>query len=258
MSQPVPDDLTLRRERGARWLPVQPVTTLDGAGAFVAEHGLTLVFPAERTVAPSLWEAVAGEDAEPFATGMGEAESRVWAWKDELPRHGLAWSGKFLYRRASLLSPHVLGLLYPGRGLPDDHRALELTREAHELADALASGPLPTSALRQLAGHRSRYDRAIGELHRCLLVSSAGTMEQRSGWPAVLIDLTCRLFDVGTEAGPAQAAQCYLQTALATTPRELSRAFGWTTVTARRHLDELVSAGTATQAGSTYLHLRRS
>src|SRR4029450_2901092 len=87
LSQPDPsDDLALRRERGARWLSDPPVTTLEGAGAFVAEHGLALLFPAERTVAPSLWEAVAGEDAEPFATGMGEAESRVWAWKDELPR----------------------------------------------------------------------------------------------------------------------------------------------------------------------------
>jgi hypothetical protein len=252
----VPDDLTLRRERGARWLPEQPVTTLDGAGAFVAEHGLALLFPAERTVAPSLWEAVAGEDAEPFATGMGEAESRVWAWKDELPRDGLAWSGKFLYRRASLLSPRLLALLYPGRGGPDDHRALELSREAHELADALGGGPLPSSALRQITGDRSRYERAIGELHRSLLVSSAGTVEQRSGWPAVLVDLTCRLFEVGAGADPVQAAQCYLQTALATTPRELARAFGWTTVTARRHLDELVSAGSATAAGALYL--RRS
>lgn len=232
------------------------MTTLEGAGAFVAEQGLALLFPAERTVAPSLWEAVAGEDAEPFATGMGEAESRVWAWKDELPRDGFAWSGKFLYRRASLLSPELLDLLYPGRGRPDDHRTLELSREAHELADALAGGPLPTSALRQLVGDRSRYERAIGELHRCLLVGSAGTVEQRAGWPAVLMDLSCRLFDVGSGAQPTQAAQCYLQTALATTPRELARAFGWTAATARRHLDELVSTGTAIAAGPTYLFRR--
>jgi hypothetical protein len=230
------DDLAVRVARGKLWLPRRRVTTLEQAGAYLARHGLALLFPAAGTVVPSLWEAVAGEDAIPFATGMEENESRVWTWKDELPRAGLAWSGRFLYRRASLLAPDLLALLYPGAGEPTDHRDLELSRDAHDLADALGSGPLPTAALRQLVGDKGRYEKAIGELHRCLLVTSAGTAEQRSGWPAVLVDLTCRLFDVGGRADPAAAAARFARTAVSATPRDLSRAYGWPLATAKTTL----------------------
>jgi hypothetical protein len=48
-----------------------------------------------------------------------------------------------------------------------------------------------------LVGHRGRYDRAIRELQRRLLVTSAGVREQRSGRPAVVLELTCQRFDVG-------------------------------------------------------------
>ena len=230
------DELALHQARGARWLPRRPLTTLRQAGAFVARHGYALLFPAQAMVAPSLWEAVAGADAEPFANGMGEAESRVWAWKDELPQAGLAWSGKFLYRRASLLSPELLALLYAGPGEPTDHRSMDLSRDAHDIAEALISGPLPTSALRELAGGKGRYDKAIGELHRNLLVTSAGTVEQRTGWPAVLVDLTCRRLDVGGRCDPAAAAERFVATAVSATARDLSRAYGWPLTAARAYL----------------------
>jgi hypothetical protein len=230
------DELAVARARGASWLPRRPLTTLKQAGAFVARHGFALLFPAQAAVAPSLWEAVAGEDAEPFATGMGEAESLVWAWKDELPRAGLAWSGRFLYRRASLLSPDLLALLYAGQGEPTDHWAMDLSRDAHDIAEALIAGGLPTSALREHVGEKRRYDKAMGELHRNLLVTSAGTVEQRAGWPAVLIDLTCRRFDVGGRYDPAAAAERFVSTAVSATPRDLSRAYGWPLATAKTNL----------------------
>jgi hypothetical protein len=239
------DDLALRRARGERWLPAAAVSTIDAAGRFVDDVGLALLFPAARVDAPSLWEAVAGEDAEPFATGMNEAESRVWAWKDELPREGLAWYGKFLFRRASLLSPRLLSALYAGRGEPTDHLAMELSREAHEIAEALAAGPLTTAALRQLIGNRTAYERGTGELQRSLLVTSAGVQPQRSGWPAGIVDLTCRIFEVGAGLDDGYAAARFLATVLRTTPRELSRAYGWTAAAARAELDRLVASGTA-------------
>ena len=240
------DDLALRQARGKLWLPRKPVTTLKQAGAYVARHGLALLFPAPGTVVPSLWEAVAGEDAVPFATGMEENETRVWTWKDELPKVGLAWSGKFLYRRASLLAPDVLALLYSGSGEPTDHRDLELSRDAHDLAEALGPGPLPTATLRQLVGDKSRYEKAIAELHRSLLVTSAGTTEQRSGWPAVLVDLTCRVFDVGGRADPAAAAARFARTAISATPRDLARAYGWPVKRADHELKFLVDGGSRT------------
>ncbi len=221
------------------------MSTIDQATAFVADLGMALLFPAARIEAPSLWEAVAGEDAEPFATGMDENESLVWAWKDELPQNGLAWYGKFLYRRGSLLSPQVLEALYPSRGRADDHRAMDLSREAHEIAEALRGGPLTTAVLRQIIGDRSRYERAMGELHRSLLVTSAGVEPQPSGWPAGVVDLTCRLFSVGKRQDLGYAAGRFLEVMRFTTPRALSRAYGWSFPSARAELDGCVGTGAA-------------
>jgi hypothetical protein len=213
--------------RAKLWLPTRRPRTLKAAGAFVDKMGFALVFPADDVLAPSLYEAVAGPDAVPFADGMGEAESLVWDWKDALPEAGLAWAGKLLGKRASLVAPDLLTLLYPGQGEPDDHRGLDLMPEAHRIAEALLGGALPTSELREIVGNKSRYDRAMVELQRHLLVSSAGVRQQRAGWPVVMIDLTCRLFDVGGRLDRAAAAERYMATVFEATPRELSKAFGW-------------------------------
>ena len=213
------------------------MTTLDEAAAFVDEFGFAVLFPAPGIDLPSLYEAVAGPGAVPFATGMDEAESLVWSWKDELPRAGLAWYGKFLYRRASLLSPRLLAALYAGPGHDDDHRSLELSREAHQIADALRPGPLTTAALREIVGNRSRYERAMGELYRQLLVTSGGVEPQRSGWPAGVVELTCRAFPVGGQLDRGYATRRLLSIVDEATPRELARAFGWPIATARSEFD---------------------
>jgi hypothetical protein len=238
--------------RGKRWLPADQVGSIDEAARFVDGVGFAVLFPTDRPIAPSLWEAVAGPDAVPFAHGMGEAESAVWTWKDALPEAGLAWSGRFLHRRASLLSPRLLAALYPGAGEPDDHQVLSLPPEAHRIADALLTGPLPSSALRELIGHRSRYDRAIRELQRCLLVTSGGVREQRAGWPAVVLDLTCRRFDVGAGPDHPYATARFLDTMVEATPPELARSYGWPLALARTELDNLVATGAAVQTDGGY------
>ena len=108
-------------------------------------------------------------------------------------------------------------------------------------------GPLPAAARREIVGDRGRYDRAMSALQGHLLVTSAGVKVRRIGWPATLVDLTCRLFDVGDGPDPAYAARRFLATQVVTTVRELSRAYGWTTATAREHLDRLVAADVATR-----------
>src|SRR5947207_4356142 len=228
----VPDGEALGRARGERWLPDTAVTTLDEAGVFVDRVGFAVLFPAERVTAPSLWEAVAGPDEVPFAAGMGPAEQRVWTWKDELPRVGAAWYGRFVYKRASLLSPALLAALYPGAGEPTDHAALDLPQPAHRIAEALLTGPLPTAALREIVGDRSRYDRGMAALQRNLLVTSAGVHPHRTGWPATLVDLTCRLFDVGAGPDHGYATARFVDTMIDTTPVELAHAFGWPIATA--------------------------
>jgi hypothetical protein len=229
--------VALGRARGDRWLPTPLVTTIDEAAAFVDGVGFAVLFPAERVESPSLWEAVAGPDTVPFAAGMGTAESQVWTWKDELPKAGLAWYGKFVYKRASLLSPRLLTALYEGDGEPTDHVGFDLPDAAHRIADALMSGPLPTAALREIVGDRGRYAPAIAALQRHLLVTSAGVREHPTGWPAAIIELTCRLFEVGGGMNYAYATQRFLDTMIEATPGQLARTYGWPVGTARTQLD---------------------
>jgi hypothetical protein len=232
-----PPGVDLGRAREYRWLPVPLVSTVDEAAAFLGRVGFAVLFPADRIQAPSLWEAAAGPDAVPFATGMGPAESLVWTWKDELPKAGLAWYGKFVYKRASLLSPSLLTALYAGQGEPTDHEMFDLPDEAHRVAEALLGGALPTAALRELVGDRARYDRAMTALQRQLLVTSAGTREYRSGWPATLIELTCRLFEVGGALDHQYATKCFLNTMIEAQPGQLARAYGWPVGLARTQFD---------------------
>jgi hypothetical protein len=242
----------LMSERGDRWLPAEPVRTLQAAADYISDVGFALLFPADRPIAPSLWEAIAGPDAEPFAEGMNEDETLAWEFKDQLPAAGLAWSGKFIQGRHALLSPRLLASLYPGAGHPDDHQALHLSHEAHRIAEALIFGPAPTTALRELIGHRGPYDRAIKELHKALLVTSAGTSKKDSGWPAIVVDLTCRKFSVGGGLNHRYATTRYLQTMVRIGPGELARAYGWTTAAARAQLDGLVADSLAARVDGLY------
>jgi hypothetical protein len=236
----------LAHARGDAWFPAAPVRTIEAAGAFLDSVGFALLFAAQGTfagrglAAPSLWEAVAGPDAEPMGgSGWGEIEQLVWGWKDELPLRGSGWYGKFLYRRGSFLTPDLLAALYPGDGDDDDHRTIDLSPAAHLIADALRGGPLTTAALREVVGDKKQYEKGSLELQRHLLICAAGTKEQRVGWPASVVDLTCRMFDVGGRHDPRAAAAAFARTMIETSPRELARAYGWPLGQAREMLASL-------------------
>ena len=246
-------EVALGRARARRWwVAGRRIGSIERAATFVDDVGFALLFPSPRLLAPSLWEAVAGEDADAFATGMGANEAKVWAWKDELPRRGLAWYGAFLGGRGSFLSPALVAALYPGNGEIDDHESLPLSPTAHEIAGALAGQPLPSAALRALIGDRNRYQRAIVELQRQLLVTNAGVQENRSGWPSALIELTCHRFAVGAGQDNGLVATRFLDTMLVASAGDLARAVRWPTAQARAQLDELVRAGRAVADGPLY------
>ena len=247
-------EVELGRARERRWwLSGRRVRSIARAGAFVEDVGFALLFPSERVLVPSLWEAVAGEDAEPFATGMDVDEQRVWSWKDEFPRRRLAWYGNFVAGRGSFLSPSLLRWLYPAGGGTDDHSDLDLSLTAHEIATALAEGPLPSARLRALVGDRNRYQRAALELQRKLLVTTAGVQEQTSGWPSTVLDLTCRRFDVGGGQDHLAAAELFVGVVLDASVRDLAVAFRWPVAEARGHLDELAASARVVQSGNRYL-----
>jgi hypothetical protein len=235
------------------WVTGRRVKSIERATSFINDVGFALLFPTPRMLVPSLWEAVTGEDVEPFHDGMGPDEQKVWTWKDELPRRGFAWYGAFIAGRGSFLSPPLLAALYPGAGTVDDHESLPLSKTAHEIARALADEALPSAMLRTLVGDRNRYQRGVADLQRHLLVTTAGVQENETGWPSALLELTCRRFDVGGRDNLMCAAGRFLDTMLEATPADLARAFRWSLPTARRWLDELVDIQRAgSDSGVTY------
>jgi hypothetical protein len=246
------DFVALARARGERWLSGRRVRSIEHAARFVDGVGFAALFPTAEPFAPTLWEVVADPDSVPFAQGMGAAESMVWTWKDALPEAGLAWSGSFVQGRASVVSPRLLAALYPGDGELDDHRSLPLEPDAHRIAEALLPGPLPSSALREVIGHRRRYDRAIRQLQHALLVTAAGVDDDRPGWPAVVMDLTCRRFDLGGGSDPRYATAQFLDTMVESTPQELARTFRWSIASSRARLDDLVEAKMAIRSSGRY------
>jgi hypothetical protein len=247
------DEQRLGQARARRWwVTGRRVGSIERAGAFIDDVGFALLFPSPRHLLPSLWEAVAGADVEPFATGMNANEQKVWRWKDELPRQGLAWYGNLVAGRGSFLSATMLALLYPGAGAVDDHQSLELSHAAHEIAAALAIEPLPSAMLRKLIGDRNRYQRAIVELQRLLLVTNAGVHEHPTGWPSALLDLTCRRFELPGGPDHATATRLFLATMLRATPAELARTFRWPMAEARSRLEALVAEDAATLDGKVF------
>jgi len=232
------------------------VETLARAAAFVTDVDCALLFPFEAIALPSLWEAIAGPDEVPFAT-WGPNEDRIWGWKDELAAQGLAWYGKLVRKRATLLSPALLADLYPGDGNVDDYRRLSIEGDAARVAAALTGGAMRQSMLREevgLAGKagKGRFERAMIELQRQLLVTHAGVWEQDAGWATAMIALTTSVFDVGGRFEPAAAAAKYLATALNVTAAELGRAFAWPVADARTALDGLVERGAAVEEAGHY------
>jgi hypothetical protein len=248
------DDERIGRARAKRWwIDARRIRSVQRAGAFVDDVGFAMLFPSERHVVPSLWEAVAAEDAEPFATGMDDDEQRLWTWKDELPLRRLAWYGNFVGGRGSFVSRGLLRLLYPAGGDESDHEALDLSPTAHQIAEALRPGPLPSAELRRIVGDRNRYQRAAAELQRALVTTNAGVEEHSAGWPSAVIDLTCRRFDVGGSHDAVEASAVFVDTVLVCTPGELARAFRWPIAEARRHLTTLHDEGRAARHGQRYL-----
>jgi hypothetical protein len=233
------------------------VRSIERAAAFVDDVGFALLFPSRGVELPSLFEATSDRTIEHLGVDWGPDTERVWGWKDELPRRGLAWYGRFLRGRPSVLSPSLLADLYPRRGRPDDFAEdPALGPDARRIAEiVLLSGPTSTAALREALdayGTRgqARFNRALGELGRSLVVTHLGTEEQGAGWPAAVLELTARVFDVRSTAkaragARTRASQRFLDTVLAARAHELGNTFGWGAAAARAQLDELVRAGGA-------------
>jgi hypothetical protein len=250
----------LQAARAKRWWhTARPIRSLERAAAFVDHVGFALLFPTRDVPLPSLYNA-ATERAAGTAWDIewGPDAERIWGWKDELPRRGLAWYGKLVYGRGSFVSPSLLADLYPRSGRPDDFTEATLSEDARRIAEMLLlSGPTSTGTLREALGmegkkRQSRFSTAVAELGRQLVVTNYGVEEQGGGWPAAVLELTARAFEVPAR-GPLErrrlrATETFVRTMIEADPTQLSKAFAWPLAQARRYLE---SAKARPQPSST-------
>lgn len=246
-------------------MTVSRIRSLRAAAAFVDRVGIAVLFPADASVLPSLWQAVTGtRELTVFTTDergknvLTPELDRVWALQSRLAETRLACVGKHLHSRIVLLSPAVLPLLYAqtGRqGCPDDFRQLgAYSRLETELAEALfEEGPRTARHLRRLVGVRSATatKRALEALQRSLVVTQTGEVEQDRSWAAAAFDLVARRYadrlETLTDSATARLklAALILRTAGELSAADLCAAVRISRSDASSALDALVDQGRA-------------
>ena len=196
------------------------VSTLDEAAAWVGEVGVALLFPKPDYVLPSLWEAVAGRtevewavrDEDERFVSFTPAMAKVWDWKDELPRAGLACIGLHVVRTTGVVAPDLVEAVYAltGRaGAPDDFRDAELDPLERELAEAALDLGRPTTRrelLLLVSREKRAVDKAVNGLQHKLVLTNAGRDEEGSGWSSTLHDLFARRWRSRLRRLPARDA----------------------------------------------------
>jgi len=261
--------MDLDAARARRWWLDRPkIARIDRAGAFVRDVGFSLLFPNKGVELPSLYEASSDKPLWSAEEGdWGPDADRVWGWKDEMPRRGLAWYGKFLRGRPSFLAPDLLADLYPRRGRPDDFEGAGLSPQAYRISRILLrSGPQSTAALREaldVDGKKANdaFHRSLSELGRVLVVTNFGTADEGGAWPVPVFELTARAFTIPSrrseDAARLRVAERFLDTMLAARPAELGNAFGWGAEGARDALERLVAKKRAVVEDGAYRLARR-
>ena len=240
------DDLVAARAR-RWWAGRRKVGRIERAAAFVEDLGFALLFPNKGVALPSLYDVASDRPLFSPAGDWGPDADRVWRWKDELPRRGLAWYGKYLRGRPSLLAPSLLADLYPRRGRPDDFEDAGLSPAAYRVARILLrSGPQSTAALREALDVEAEGVRRLlpdlGErIARSSMHPSAWRTRAAAGRPRCWSSPPAPSASPGVGAtARLRAARRYLDTMLVARPYELGNAFGWGADGARAALDRLV------------------
>ncbi|HYX76731.1 MAG TPA: crosslink repair DNA glycosylase YcaQ family protein [Gaiellaceae bacterium] len=240
------------------------VRSLEEAASFVDRVGIALAWGKVDVVLPSLWEGIAGFDADwairdeaGKPTGFTPEFDRFWRWKDELAERRLACAGRHFGSAAFLIAPRLLGAAYAvtGRtGTAEDFRDTDLEAPDLEIAEVvLENGPLTGPEIRRLLGigDRKAVDRAVARLHRRLVLTNAGAVEQSQGWRAIRHDLLARrwkrsLHRLPNETEARQAlALAVLAGAGEVSAADLAGALGWRRKQAEVVLAELACRGNA-------------
>ncbi len=267
-----------RRAHNYHRTPDLRVETPEGARTFVDEVGFCHFWPIKGAELPNLFHAIAGRvRTVPMQHDDPDME-KCWRWKDSALGTRQWYYGKFLCKRATLVSLEMLPLFYAcseNLGEVDDYldeyRAGNMTAEAKWIYEALLEhGPLDSIQLRQEAGlsssgAKSRFDRALVELQVGLKVLPVGVARAGRWKYAFTYEILLRHFlDLGSSSraikrSAAQRALLlrYLDSVVAADRAMVKRVFRvlkWTATELERSTSALLESGAVTEmqvAGSS-------
>jgi len=191
---PTTDEIKRQREFNYHRTPERRLHTIKEAQIFVEEMGFCHFWPIKGIETPNLFHAIAGR-VRPVPMEHADPDiSKCWGWKDDALDKKWWYYGKFLRRRATLISLTVLPYFY---ALSENYGSLDdylqeyadglMTAEAKAIYEAiLENGPLDTVQLRREArmsaeSAKSRFDRALVELQVGLKVLPIG-VAQAGAW----------------------------------------------------------------------------
>ena len=254
----------LRDRKAYRILSLKVKTEVEAA-QFIHDVGFCLLFPLDRgtPLLPSLYDAVCGGQRR-LIHDWNEYMQRLWTWKDELAAHKKVYFGKFFKGRPSFISLQMLPYFYTLSGnygdLEDYQQVYEegrITQDAKRICEFLfEKGPTPTVHLKREAGFRgkggrTRFEGALKELQRSLLVVNAGVTQEGSSWPSIIVDLLLRVHPqvvkksgkIPEENTRRKIARKYFDIAVASTAKDLSQLLGWKKEIVHETLQSLLKKG---------------
>ena len=188
------EEVLQQRKINYRRTPERRLRTVEDARAFVEEVGFCFFWPIKGAELPNLFHAIAGR-VRPVPMEHDDPDiSKCWGWKDHALDKKWWYYGKFLRRRATLVSLQELPNFY---ALSENFGALNnylheyadglMTAEAKAIYEAiLEHGPLDTIRLRRESrmsarSAKSRFERALTELQVGLKVLPIG-VAQAGAW----------------------------------------------------------------------------
>ena len=236
-----------RDERYRRRPPLR-LRNSQQALQFVDDVGFCFLFPVRSFELPTLWEAICGESRPLPMHHEDAALGHAWDWKDELPTRGLAFYGKLVQKKPTLISldllPHFYALSENYGDIEDyllEYQDGKLSDEARRVYEALLQhGAQPTSHLRRNAGlagesNAPRFDRAIRELQLGLKIVKTGISDANSWGYCYVYDVMLRHWpDLARRAGAIPSHEAlrvlfltYLRNVGVTTLPAVARLMGW-------------------------------
>jgi len=248
------------------------VLTLAAAVKYINSCGCCMLFAVKNVALSSLYHAVTQRTLQREDWVWDKYSSMVWRWKDELPRRRLAYYGKYLRGRGTLISleqlPNFLAMHQVVVG-PGDHarfyRAGRIREDARIVWEALEEhGAMATLELRNAcrmdtkAGNK-RFKRAILDLQALLIVVHFGAEQETKSWASGRYELTYRVFPKQNEAAQKisvpqaqrNIAAKLLEWQPDAQPVRIARLFGWLK-------SEADVACQAVQAGSNKIAVNRN